>query len=323
MKRQLIAFAIVILLLAALPQVIRDPFQMYLGAYILFMAIFALSFDLLYGYTGLLSLGQSVYFGLGAYSTGLMLRHWSMGIAGMVLLATGLAAVAAGVLGLLAVRVRGHGFIIITAVTTLVMYLLGVNLSHITGGDNGLRYTVPPLFGHPGWYLNGLNPTVSFYFVLPFFALAYLILWWLVHTPLGHAWPLIRENEERAEVLGYAVQRLKLLAFIISGAFAGLAGVLYALVNGYVAPQMFRWTFAAEAIIWTLIGGAGTLLGPVLGTALLILLQEGLKDVWSHGYHLLIGLLLIQAVLFFPRGIIGTLQVYWRQQRMPRVRQGE
>jgi branched-chain amino acid transport system permease protein len=320
-KRQLLVFWMAIALLCAVPQIVQNPFKVYLVAQILFMAIFALSFDVLYGYTGLLSLGQSVYFGLGAYGTGLLIRHWPIAIGGMFPLAIGLATLAAGGFGLLAVRVRGHGFIIITAVTTLVMYLLGVNLTHITGGDNGLRYTVPPLLGNPSWRLNGPNPTASFYFVLPFFVLTYLTLWWLVRTPLGHALRLIRENEERAEVLGYPVQRLKLLAFVISGAFAGLAGVLYALVNGYVAPQLFRWTFAAEAIIWTLIGGAGTLLGPVVGTALLMLLQEWLKDVWRYGYPLLVGLLLILAVLFFPRGIVGTLQEHWRQWRAHRILQ--
>ncbi len=299
-------------MLSMLPWFMQDPFKVYLVAQILLLAIFALCFDVLYGYTGLLSLGQSVYFGLGAYSTGLMIRHWSVALGWMIPLSIAVAALVACLFGFLAVRVRGHGFIIITALTTLVMYLLGVHLTSITGGDNGLRYSVPPLFGHPAWHLNGPNPTASFYFVLPAFVLAYAVLWWLMRTPLGHAFRLIRENEARAEVLGYPVQRLKLCAFVISGAFAGFAGALYAIVNGYVAPQLFQWTFAAEAIIWTLVGGAGTLVGPVLGTGLLVLLQEWMKDVWNYGYPLLVGLLLILVVLFFPRGIVGTLQAYWQ-----------
>lgn len=309
-------------LVAAAPYYLTDPFKVYLLAQILFLAIFALSFDLLYGYAGMLSLGQSVYFGLGAYGTGFLLRHALVPSGWAVPLAVLLATVAALLFGVLAVRVRGHGFIIVTAVTTLVMYLLGVHLSHITGGDNGLRYVVPPLFGKPAWRLNGPNPLASFYTVLPCFTLSYGVLWWLLRTPLGKSFQLLRDNEERAEVLGYPVQRLKLLAFVIAGAYAGFAGGLYALVNGYVAPSLLRWTFAAEAIIWTLLGGAGTLLGPVLGTAVLMLVQEWLKDVWPYGYPLLLGLVLLLVVRFFPRGIVGTTQEWWRQWRRRAVRTG-
>jgi branched-chain amino acid transport system permease protein len=290
--------------LALVPQVLQ-PFQVFLLAEILLWAIFAQSFNLLFGYTGLLSLGQSAYFAVGAYTVALLLRHLSPGLGWMILGGIVLSTLAAAWIGILAVRVRGHGFIIITAVPTILFFLFGLDQSWLTGGDNGMNLLPPKLFGRWSFF----DPSVSFYLVLPFFIVVMLAMRWLLGTPLGRAFQLVRENEARAEVLGYDVLQLKFVSFVIAGLLAGLAGSLYALVTAYVVPRLANWTVSADAIIWTLVGGAGTLLGPVVGTGLLLILRESLSDVWSYGYPLLLGLILIVIVRFAPRGIVGTLRL--------------
>ena len=287
----------------ALVPAFLPSFWVFFLAEILVFVIFAQSFNLLFGYTGLLSLGQSVFLTMGAYTVALLVHH--LGLKANLALPAGVIAgiVSAALIGFLAVRVRGHGFIIITAVPTVVLLLLGQDQSWLTGGDNGLNFIPPKLLGQYSFF----NPTVSYYAVLPFFLAVMLFLRWLIASPLGQAFQLVRENESRAAVLGYDVLRLKFLSFIIAGGIAGLAGSLDALVTAYVIPNTASWTVAADAIIWTLVGGAGTLLGPVVGTAVLLIAREFLSDIWPHGYPLLLGLVLIGFVLFAPRGIVGTI----------------
>ena len=244
---------------------------------------------------------------IGAYGTALLLRYFELGLPWLLLGGVLASVIGAAIIGIVAVRVRGHGFIIITAVPTILIILFGLDQSWLTGGDNGINLLLPKLFGRYSFF----DPTTSYYLVLPFFLMVMGLLRWLLLTPLGRALQLVRENEARATVLGYDVLRLKYIAFVLAGGIAGLAGVLDALVTAYVAPNSASWTISADAIIWTLVGGAGTLLGPVVGTSLLLLLREFLSDIWSLGYPLLLGLILIIIVRFAPYGIVGSLQ-RWR-----------
>jgi len=289
--------------LALLPYVLPQ-FWIFFVAQIMVWIILAQSFNLLFGYTGLLSLGQSAYFTLGAYGLALLLRHAELGLP--LLLIGGVLAglIGAAIIGYLAVRVQGHGFIIVTAVPTILLIFLGQDQSWLTGGDNGINLTPPKLFGLYSFF----KPLTSYYVVLPFFLLMMIFIAWLIRTPLGRAFLLVRENEERASILGYNVLRLKYIAFVIAGGIAGLAGALDALITAYVVPNSASWTISADAIIWTLVGGAGTLLGPIVGTALLLLLREFLSDIWAYGYPLLLGITLLLIVRFAPNGIIGELK---------------
>ncbi|MEM7533276.1 MAG: branched-chain amino acid ABC transporter permease [Chloroflexota bacterium] len=295
--------------LIAAPQFL-SPFQTFLLAEILTLAVFAQSFNLLFGYTGLLSLGQSAYFAAAALAVALLLREVGLGLPWLIVGGVIASVIFAALVGLLAVRVHGHGFIIITAVPTILFVLFGQDQSWLTGGDNGLNLIPPKLFGQWSFF----DPTVSYYVVLPFFVATMFALRWLVHSPLGRAFQLIRENEERAAVLGYDVLRLKWISFTIAGGVAGLSGALFALVTAFVIPQQADWTMAAAAINWTLIGGSGTLLGPVVGTGVWLLLRESMSDVWSNGSPLLLGILLILIVRFAPRGIVGTINHWWQNQ---------
>ncbi len=293
--------------LALLPFVLPQ-FWIFFVAQIMVWIMLAQSFNLLFGYTGLLSLGQSAYFTLGAYGLALLLREVGLGLP--LLLIGGVLAglIGAALIGYLAVRVQGHGFIIVTAVPTILLILFGQDQSWLTGGDNGINLIPPKLFGVYSFF----KPATSYYVVLPLFLLVIFAIAWLIRTPLGRAFRLIRENEERASILGYNVLRLKYIAFVIAGGIAGLAGALDALITAYVVPNSASWTISADAIIWTLVGGAGTLLGPIVGTALLLLLREFLSDIWAYGYPLLLGITLLFIVRFAPNGIIGELRAWTR-----------
>lgn len=302
----LLRLSIVLLLtlgLLALPYVL-ESFWVFFAAEIMIWILFAQSFNLLFGYAGLLSLGQSAYLTLGAYGTALLLREFGLSLPFLLLGGVLLSVVGAALIGYLAVRVQGHGFIIVTAVPTIVLILFGLDQSWLTGGDNGLNLIPPKLFGRYSFF----DPVTSYFLVLPFFLMLTCALWWLMRTPLGKAFRLVRENETRASILGYNVLRIKYIAFIIAGGIAGFAGALEALVTAYVVPNSASWTVSANAIIWTLVGGVGTLAGPVVGTALLLLLREFLSDIWAYGYPLLLGIILLFIVRFAPHGIVGGLQ---------------
>lgn len=283
---------------------ILPPFWLFFAAQIMVWIIFAQSFNLLFGYTGLLSLGQSAYLTLGAYGLALLMRQTALGLPFLLIggILTGVGG--AALIGVLAVRVRGHGFIIVTAIPTILLILFGLDQSWLTGGDNGLNLIPPKLFGLYSFF----SPLTSYYVVLPVFLAVLLFLVWMLQTPLGTACRLIRENETRASVLGFNVLRIKYIAFVIAGGIAGLAGALEALITAYVVPSSASWTVSADAVIWTLVGGAGTLLGPIIGTALLLTLRELLSDFWAHGYPLLLGIILLLIVRFAPNGILGELK---------------
>ncbi len=285
-------------LLALTAPAFLGPFALYLLAEILAWGLFASAFNLLFGYAGLLSLGHSAFFGTGAYLAVLGLSQGQP--AALALLSSVLGTTLLGLLlGLVLVRVPGHGFIALTLALAVIAHLLGVNLRGLTGGTDGLSIA-PPC-------------SLSCRYLLNLGSLA-LSLWGLhrlLQTPLGLAFQLVRENPERARSLGYDVRRIRLIAFIISAGLSGLAGALYLYTSGFVNPELLNWPTAAGPLIWTLFGGTGTLTGPLLGTILLLAAKDWLSARWPGGYPLLIGLLLILVVLFTPQGLVGT----WREWR--------
>lgn len=305
-----------LLLLGFLPQILglfglsarQTAFWLALLTQLFIWGLFAMSYDLLLGYTGLLSLGHAIFFGLGIYGVALSTLHW--GFSPWEALGMGLAVTIAGaaMIGAIAVRVPGHGFLIVTAVVSLILYLLVDAESGWTGGTNGVTVRLPQLdFGL--FHLSLFDSHQGYRLTLGALISSYGVLRWLTQTPLGRAFVLVRENEPRAEALGYPTLRLKFIAFVISGTFAGLAGLLYVLINQFAEAQLLDWTVSANALIWTLIGGSGTLSGPLLGTGLLKLFEHILSGWWPQGYPLFVGLLLLVIALAAPRGLLGTLRV--------------
>jgi branched-chain amino acid transport system permease protein len=291
------------------------PFYLLLLNEILIWALFALSFNLVYGYVGLLSLGQSVYFGFGAYGVALSLLYLSDSLILALFMGIGASLLAAAIIGFFAIRVKGHGFIILTAVTALVMYsaLTNPNLSPITGGDQGRTFLLPTLGP-----LDLSDPATRYFSIAVIVVIAFFGIRWLLSTPLGLSWRLVRDNEQRAAELGYPVRKLQWLAFTVSGALAGLAGVLFALFNRFVDASLVNWLLSADVIVWTLVGGAGTLWGPVLGVFGFKILEEFLGQLWAGGLPLLLGIALLFVVRFFPNGL-GR----WRFVKKAAVEKGE
>ncbi len=301
--------------LAVAPWVL-NPFQLGFLLKIFIWGLFAASFDVLFGYAGLLSLGHSVYFGLGAYGAAWLTLAYGPGAFPLALTAGALAGgIAAAALGALAVRTGSHGFIILTAVSALIAFLGAQSRRDLTGGDDGLTLPAMPL-ALGGWEAGCADPGPAYLLALGVVVLGFWALWRLVRSPLGLALRCLRENELRAQALGYNVYALKWLAFTIAGLGAALAGALYALVNCHVSAALFSWLVSADVLIWTLFGGAGTLGGPLLGTGTFFALRELLSDLWPAGYPVLVGLALLGIARFLPRGIVGGLrELLNRQQR--------
>ena len=288
----------------------------FVGVYPVFMmkalcfAIFACAFNLLLGYTGLLSFGHASFMGSAAYATGWLVRsaHLSpeLGVLAGVLLAGALGLV----VGLLAIRRQGIYFAMITLAMAQMIYFICLQLP-FTGGEDGLQ-------GVPRGRLFGLlpldNDLVMYYVVLAVFAAVFLAIVRIVHSPYGQILKAIRENEPRAISLGYDVDRYKLLAFVLSTALAGLAGSMKTLVLGFATLSDVHWSLSGEVILMTLLGGMGTFAGPVVGAVTIIGLQNFLADRVGSWVTVIIGVIFVFCVIAFRRGIVGEL-LAWQQRR--------
>tara|TARA_B100000949_G_scaffold26952_1_gene20334 strand:- start:1763 stop:2755 length:993 start_codon:yes stop_codon:yes gene_type:complete len=284
--------------------VLVAPFFLYpvFVMQLLCFALFALAFNLLIGFTGLLSFGHAAFFGGAAYFAGHMIKVWGF----PPLLGILLAAMAAGVLGLvigsLAIRRQGIYFAMITLALAQIVYFFALQLP-FTGGENGLQ-------GIPRGRLLGVidlnDPLAMYYFVAAIFMAGFLIIYRIIHSPFGQVLQAVRENEPRALSLGYNVDRFKLIAFVMSATLAGLAGATKALVFQFASLTDAHWQMSGEVILMTLLGGMGTIFGPIVGAVTIVTLQHELSSIGSW-VQVVIGAIFVVAVLLFRRGIIGEL----------------
>ena len=303
----LAAGILVVALLLVLPQTMR-PYYVGLVTKMLIFALFAMSLDLLLGYAGLASLGHAAFFGVAAYTIALLLLR--AGIGGWIALPAALAAstVTGALIAALALRARGSYFLMITFALAQVVWSVAFGWRSFTGGDDGLPGIARPNFG---WSLDG---TVSFYyFVLAVVGFATLLLVAIVKSPFGRALRGIRESESRMQALGYDVWRYQFVAFVLAAAFAGLAGALYAYFNRFVGTEYLHVIQSAEALIMVILGGAGTLIGPAIGAALIVFLEDYISSLTQH-WLLVLGIIYVTVTIFAPRGLVG-LVVDYRQRR--------
>jgi branched-chain amino acid transport system permease protein len=292
-----------VLTLLALPHVLSTY---YLGLVIQMMifALFAMSLDLLIGYAGLASLGHAAYFGVAAYTTGLVALRlgwnvWFALPAGLLL-----AAVTATLFGLLALRTRGSYFLMITLALSQVVWGIAFGWRTLTGGDDGLPDVPRPNLDLL-WSLTDSTP--FYYFVLVFAAIGTLLLMRIVASPFGHALRGIRESETRMLALGYNVWRYKLVAFVLAATFAGLAGCLYVYYNRFVSPDYLHVARSAEVLLMVILGGAGTLIGPAIGAALIVLLQN-IVSGYTERWLIVLGVVYVLVALLAPRGLVGFVR---------------
>ena len=272
---------------------------------VLIYGIFAMSLDLLIGFTGLTSFGHAAFFGVAAYAAGIVATRFSDSL--FVTMPAGL--LAAGLLalpmGALAIRSLGIYFLMLTLAFSQMVYAAAWKWTWLTGGPNGLAGIPRPDLGLAGLELS--SPRAFYYLVLFFFLLSYGVLRWIVAAPLGHSFVGVRENESRMRAIGYNTWVVKLAAFVIAGVFGGLAGVLFSYYNGFVSPHDVYWTTSGLVMIMVIIGGAGTLVGPVLGAGLILVLQN-IVSSHTERWPLIMGLTFILFVLLARRGIAGIYQ---------------
>ena len=288
------------------------PYQA-LAANILVLGLYALGFNLLFGYTGLLSFGHAAFLGTGAYGCGIALVHFGVGWFGAILVGTALATLTAAVIGFLAIRTRGIYFAMVTLALSMCVYYAFYQMEGLTGGENGLRGVNLQSIRVLGIELPFLDPTTKYYVLLAFVGVAIWLFSRLLASPFGAVLEAIRENENRARACGYDVAATKLVAFIISGAFCGLAGALNALHLSIVPIETLHYTTSGQVVMMALLGGMGTFFGPFVGAATFLLLQDVLAVLTPH-WQLYVGIVFILFVLFFPRGIWGSL-LDWLDRR--------
>ena len=286
---------------------------------ILTMSLFAMSFNLLFGYTGLLSFGQAGFFGAGGYFAVLMLLH------GPQSLWTALAAAMIGscilaiVIGWLCVRLDEIYFAILTLGFGMMLFTIAHNWRSVTGGSDGLgSFTLPTLsFLH--WQISLAHPKHFYYLVLAVAALGVGLLWRVVRSPFGLLLRATRENSNRIDFVGANVRSVRLFAFVIAGALAGLAGALFALFNRIASPEMLHWSFSGKAVLMTILGGSGVLLGPAVGAAVFFVLEHVIT-MFTTSWMIILGAILVILVLLFPKGVLGSaLDVLSRKKREPKA----
>ncbi len=306
MRRSLAVAVVVLAVLLALPHVLR---QYYLGltTRMLIFALFAMSLDLLLGYAGLASLGHAAYFGIASYTIGLLTLRTGLSAAAAFPLAL-VASTALGVLfAPLALRARGSYFLMITFALAQVVWSVAFGWRSLTNGDDGMPGVPRPNFGF------SLDDTQSFYyFALAVVVVAALLLAGVVRSPFGRALHGIRESESRMQALGYDVWRHQFAAFVLAAAFAGLAGALYAYFNRFVGPEYLFVIQSAEALIMVILGGAGTLIGPALGAAIIVFLEDFVSSMTEH-WVMVLGIIYVTVTLFAPRGLVGLYVEYRRR----------
>jgi branched-chain amino acid transport system permease protein len=281
--------------MVALPLLARPA----LAAEIWIFAIFGLGCNLLLGYTGLLSFGQSTFFGSGAYVAGWLLKQHGVDVFVALAAGTGVGALSALAVGYLCVQRSGIYFIMLTFALNQLFYFVAYQWTSVTGGEDGMPgIPRPSMLG-----IDFSNPVAYYVFVSVLFLLSLGIMKRMVESPFGKILQAIRENETRAEAVGYDVARYKLLAFVVAGGFSGLAGVLYAMLFGIVPLEAIGFVFSGNVVFATLIGGSGSLYGPIIGSVVFIWLSESVSTVWAR-WPLLLGVAFVIVVLFLRGGVV-------------------
>ena len=304
------AMAPVLLLLILLPTFV-ETYQIQLVTYGLIAAIAALGFNLLLGYTGLLSFGHSAYFGLGAYTVAFVVQR--LGPHSMefyILIGIPVVAIASALFGYVCVRHTRIFFGILTLAISQVVYSLALKLYWVTGGSDGLRVPRPALllgllnFSGPRGFQQFI--TSYYYYVLAIFVVCVVLMWVVVHSPFGKALQAIRDNEVRARFLGLRIRRFRWISFLVSGTFTGLAGILWVPLNGLTTPDVLYWTFSGEIVFSALLGGFRNFTGPIVGGIVFTYLKTYAVATTEY-WQLLLGVVLVTLVLVLPTGIVGGL----------------
>src|SRR5207302_7029246 len=296
-------------LLAVLPWVL-EPYRTIQMAYGLIFAIAGLGFNILLGYTGLLSFGHSAYFGVGAYAVAFMVKYLHLQSMELFLIGTIVASLLVTALfGYVCVRYTRIFFSILTLALSQVLWSLAFKFFWVTGGTDGLRVPTPKLLGVATAESEDKIQFLShsyYYYVLALFVGCVAVMWLIVHSPFGKALQAIRDNETRARFVGIRIRRYRFMAFLVSGVFTGIAGALWVPLNGLTTPDILYWPFSGEIVFMTVLGGFRTFSGPIFGAVAFNYLKTSAVGFTTY-WQALLGAILVFLVLALPGGIVGTV----------------
>jgi branched-chain amino acid transport system permease protein len=304
LSRKTVTAAAVLVLAVVFPHIV--PYE-GLASEILIFALFAMAYDLVLGYAGMLSFGHAAFFGIGAYGAGIFLIRVypsvPLALIGSVLVGS----LAALLVGFACIRRRGIYFTMVTLAFAQMFYFIAFKWTSLTGGDDGLQGVPRPSLG-PIDLAREIN---LYYFILFIVVVSTIVIVRVVNSPFGSTLQALRENGTRTMSIGYDVDRFRLMAFVISGFFSGLAGGLYALLQNFVPLSSLYWTMSGEVVVMAIAGGMGTLFGPALGAIGIILLRDVISN-YTESWSFFMGILFMVTVLGFRGGIIGVLRDYFK-----------
>lgn len=293
-----LTYAVLLIILTGMP-FLTSPF---IGAEIVVMAIFAMGYNIILGYGGELSFGHAAFFGLGAYATVLLLRHVLLNLYIAIVAAVILVTLVSVVFGYLSLRRRGIYFAMITLALAQMVYVIAFQWTGLTGGSNGI--SIPNISANIGPFVPMQNDIHFYLLASVLFLLLFAAIAQIVNSPFGRVLKAIRESEERALHLGYDVNSYLWLAFTMSGAVSAFAGALYAALFVFISPNILFWTMSGEVVLMTIIGGVGTLTGPLVGAVAFIFLRDTFTQI-TENWQLLFGAVIIAVVLLAPEGVVG------------------
>jgi branched-chain amino acid transport system permease protein len=300
-----------ILTLLFIAQFILPAYHYINVARIMVLATYAVGYNILLGYTGLMSLGHAMFFAAGMYGAGLPIYYLQYGAIQAFCIGVLLSLVLATLFGLIALRTSGVSFLIVTMMFAQACYLAILYFNRITMGDQGFILSKSlEAMSLGGFEFSFTNPAVKYNVALLLFAICFLLSALLAGSPTGRVLIAVRENEERTGLLGYNTYKYKLLALVISGGISGVAGAAYALLFSYVGASFASILYSIYPILWTLLGGTGTTTGPMIGTGIMFYLVDIASGLTSS-YLFVVGAVLVMLILWFPQGIMGAIRTRW------------
>ena len=314
----MIGFGLVALLPLIFQMSSSPDYLMYVVVRMMILGLYAMSYDVLFGFTGIFSYGHAAFMGCGAYTVGIFMTRLGLNLhdAAPVIILSLLAGLVMGlIMGYVSSKVGAVAIFLVTfAFTETFQLLVFADPTHITGSEDGIagipRETILGLFN--------IKPEINYYYlVLILAAGSFLVLRWIITTPMGEVFTAIRENPQRVRFLGYRVRDYRVAAFMLAGMFGSLAGALTALHERSVAPEMFNWFLSGDAVLFTVLGGPGTLIGPVLGASIVVLFQEVLSDIF-HNWLVFLGLSYIALVMFLPEGLLPLIKGFFQRRKADR-----
>jgi branched-chain amino acid transport system permease protein len=305
-----VAVIVAALVIAILPWVVGNEFYVNLSSQILIYAIFALSLNLLVGFGGMTSLGHAAYLGIAAYGCAWFVTHAGFGQLPAMILALALTTATAAVFGVLSLRATGLGFLMITLALGQIVWGMAYRWVDLTGGDNGMK-----LGARPAPFGIDISQAIPFYyFTALMFAVSFYCMWRLAHSPFGASLRGARDQPRRMRMLGHNVWMIQFLTFVIAGFWGGVAGLLYVYYNQFVSTNVVALQQSAEVLLMTILGGASSFSGPIVG-AIVITLVKNLLSTYVERWNTLLGLIFVVAVIFMPEGLVPGCARLWRRWR--------